>query len=109
MHPALAATAFTVLAGLLPTAFALAPKQDGGPVAVIVAPWQANGDAMRIVAAADGTLVMATRGGDIAIAQSKSADFIDRLYQAGALLVIDAAVVSACMRITAVGSAKAHS
>src|SRR5262245_57263332 len=51
---------FALLAGCLPSAFALAPK-PGAPVAVIALPWAQDGDALRIVAAADGRVMGAAR------------------------------------------------
>jgi len=94
----LIAAAFALLAGAAPAALALAPKA-AGPVAIIVAPWAAAGEAARIVAAVNGTIVGSARGGDVAIARFDSADFEARLYQAGALLVLDAGFVAACLTI----------
>jgi hypothetical protein len=90
---------FALCAGLLPAGLALAPKA-GTPVAVVVPPWASDGEAVRIVAAADGLVVGATRRGGIAVATSGAADFIARLYQSGATVVIDAAALSACLSFT---------
>jgi hypothetical protein len=92
------ATLFVLIAGTAPAALALAPK-PAGPVAVLVPPWAARGEAARIVAAVNGTIVGATRGGNVAIALSDDADFVTRLYQSGALLVVDAAAIMACLTI----------
>lgn len=92
------AGAFALCAGLLPAGIALAPK-TGAPVAVVAPPWAADGEAVRIVAAADGVVVDATRRGGIAIATSVATDFIARLYQSGASVVIDAAALTACLSI----------
>src|SRR5262245_29808089 len=89
---------FAVLAGCLPATLALAPK-SGAPVAVIAAPWAEHGAAVRIVAAADGTLLEAAHGGGVAIATSAGGDFVDRLYDSGAVLVLDGAALSACLSI----------
>jgi hypothetical protein len=94
----LIAVLFALFAGTMPTALALAPKA-AGPVAVVVAPWAADGEAARIVAAADGTIIGTTRGGHVAIGQFAGADAITQLYRAGALLVLDAAAVAACLTI----------
>src|SRR5262245_17909708 len=90
------AGAFTLLAGLLPAGLALAPKA-GTPVAVIASPWAEPGDAMRIVAAADGRILQATHGGGVAIATSDGNDFVARLYQSGAALVVDGAALAGCL------------
>jgi hypothetical protein len=89
---------FALLAGAAPVALALAPKA-AGPVAVVVAPWATAGEAARIVAAANGTIVGTARGGDVAIAQFDTTDFVTQLYQSGALLVLDARAVAACLTI----------
>jgi len=90
---------FALCAGLLPAGLALAPKA-GAPVAVVAPPWATDGEAVRIVAAADGVVVSATRRGGIAVATSDAAGFIGRLYQSGATVVIDAAALSACLSFT---------
>ena len=100
MRPALTAALFVLVAGTAPAALALAPK-TADPVAVVVAPWAESGEAVRIVAAVNGTITGASHGGAVAIARSADADadFVTRLYRAGALLVLDAAAVTACLRI----------
>ena len=85
-------------AGVLLAGLALAPKA-GAPVAVIAPPWASEGDAMRIVAAADGLVLATARHGNIAIATSAAADFIARLYRSGATAVVDAGALSACLAI----------
>jgi hypothetical protein len=98
MRPALIAALFVLVAGTAPAALALAPK-TAGPVAVVVAPWAESGEAIRIVAAVNGTITGASHGGAVAIARSADADFVTRLYRAGALLVLDAQAVAACLKI----------
>ena len=92
------AGAFAVLAGLLPAAAALTPKA-GAPVAVIASPFARDGAAVRIVAAADGFVLGTTGRGGVAVATSAATDFIARLYQSGASIVVDASVLSACLSI----------
>jgi hypothetical protein len=95
----LIALLFALGAGLIPSALALAPRASS-PVAVMVAPWAAADDAARAVAAADGAILATARDGHVIIARFTSADFVTRLYQSGALLVVDAAIVTACLRTT---------
>jgi TctA family transporter len=92
------ATLFALTAGLGPAAIALAPKA-ASPVAIVAAPWAAAGEAARIVAAADGSIMAATGDGHVAIARSGAQDFVARLYRAGALIVLDAALVAACLPV----------
>ena len=89
---------FALLAGLLPAVLALTPK-PGAPVAVIAAPWAEDGAALRIVAAAEGTVLDTARHGEIAIAAAAGGDFVDRLYRSGAVLVLDGTALSACLSI----------
>ena len=89
---------FVLFAGTVPAILALAPKAARA-VAIVVPPWAAPGEAMRIAAAVNGTIIGATRGGSIAIARFAAEDFVTRLYQSGALLVIDATAVTACFTI----------
>jgi hypothetical protein len=93
------AGAFALLAGVLPAAVALVPK-PGAPVAVIAVPWEREGAALRIVAAADGLVLAAGGSGAIAIATSAASGFVGRLYRSGAILVVDGAALSTCLSIT---------
>jgi hypothetical protein len=92
------ASAFVLFAGSMPAALALAPK-SGAPVAVIASPWAEDGAALRIVAAADGRVIGAAHDGEIAVATSTSDDFVSRLYQSGAALVLDGAALAACLTV----------
>jgi hypothetical protein len=98
MKAEILAAVAAVITGLAPTVMALKP-QPNTPVAVIVAPWQPPSAALRVVALADGR-VIASAGRTIIIARSDNDasdnTFIDRLYAAGATLVINAATVSGC-------------
>lgn len=63
-------------------------------VVVAVAPWAAEGVAELVVAAAGGRIVQG--GGTAIVAASDDADFVARLYAAGAMLVIDAGMAAGC-------------
>ena len=86
---------FAVTAALVPAALSLAPR-TASPVTVVMPPWASEGDAVRVVAAADGTLIASARHGKVAIARFAAEDFVSSLYRAGALFVIDATAVIAC-------------
>jgi hypothetical protein len=98
MRDLVIAGTFAVCAGLLPAGAALAPKA-GAPVAVIASPFADDGAAIRIVAAADGFVLGTTGRGGVAIATSTASDFIARLYQSGASVVVDAGALSACLAL----------
>ena len=87
------ASLFATGVALVPAAIALAPKV-ANPVVIVAAPWSATGDAARMAAAAGGSILSAT--GHIAIARFSTDAFVSQLYRAGALLVLDATLVTAC-------------
>lgn len=90
---------FALGAGLGPTAIALMPR-SASAVAVVTAPWAADGAAAQLVAAADGVLLATAHGGRIAVARSDSDGFVAKLYRLGALFVVDATIVSTCFTLT---------
>jgi hypothetical protein len=102
MKTGLAAGLFAMVVGLAPVALAVAPN-PASSLAVIAPPWQ-RGAALQIASAAGGTLVAASAGGAVAIVRSDDPAIIDHLYSAGALLVLDATAVQACLRIVASSS-----
>lgn len=83
--------------GLLLSSFALslAPKA-GAKVAVFTAPWAANNKAIFTIARADANIAALGKVEWIAIAADDQTDLVSRLYQAGAFLVIDAALLISC-------------
>lgn len=88
--PCIVLTCLTV-----PIVAAAAPRA-GQPVAVFA--WSADaGGAAAIAAQSDGELRSASRNNRIVIASSTAPDFVTRLYGAGAMLVIDATMASACL------------
>lgn len=89
---------FALGVGFLPVAFAVAPRAPN-PVAIVVSPWAPQGEATRVAASADGAILAVSRNGRVAVAQSGTDDFVSRLYQAGALLVLDAEIVRTCFSL----------
>ena len=88
------ASLFATAVALVPAAMALAPKA-ANPVAIVAAPW--GGEAAHIAAAAGGSILSAT--GHIAVARFSTDAFVSQLYRAGALLVLDATLVTACLPV----------
>jgi hypothetical protein len=79
----------------LPVVAAAMPRA-GQPVAVFA--WSTeNGGAAAIAARSEGELRSAGRSNRVVIASSAAPDFVARLYGAGALLVVDAAMAAACL------------
>lgn len=73
----------------------LAPKA-GSKVAVINYPWAQNSRAIFTIAQADANIAALGKVEWIAIAADEKSNLINRLYQAGAFLVIDAALLISC-------------
>lgn len=84
----------------------LMPKTDR--VAVIASPWGDAGQILSILDRADGALVNSGRRDWIAVVTPQSAmaqpiktdsdsRFVEKLYQAGAWLVIDGSIAAACL------------
>jgi len=74
-------------------AMAAAPT-GAGPFAVLV-----SGDAaVEVVAAADGQVLAGGRFDRMVIAKSTHADFSERLYRAGAWLVLPALPMESCLK-----------
>ena len=88
------ASLFASAVALVPTAIALAPTA-ANPVVIVASPWGA--DATRIAAAAGGSILSAT--GHIAVARFSTDAFVTQLYRAGALLVLEATLATACFPV----------
>ena len=87
---------FVVLTCLAVPVVAASAPRAGRPVAVLS--WSADhGGAAAIAARAEGDLRSAGRRHRIVVASSAAPDFVARLYGAGALLVVDAAMAAACL------------
>ncbi|MBL1419384.1 MAG: hypothetical protein COC24_002625 [Alphaproteobacteria bacterium] len=83
--------------GLLLSSFALslAPKA-GAKVAVFTLPWATNNQAIFTIARANANIAALGKVEWIAIAADDQTNLVSRLYQAGAFLVIDAALLISC-------------
>ena len=66
-------------------------------VAVIFPPWVDFGDAMARVSEADGRPVRQGLLSNIVIAASQDVGFVTRLYDQGAILVVDPLVLGGCL------------
>lgn len=81
-------------------AVALTPKA-GSKVAVINLPWSTQNEAIFTIAHADANIAAVGAVNWVAIAadnniQGTNSNLIERLYQAGAFLVVDAALLISC-------------
>ncbi|MEW7008406.1 hypothetical protein [Lentilitoribacter sp. EG35] len=73
----------------------LMPKSE--KVAVILPPWSEPSKIIQVIADAGGALVNGGRLDWIAVTTSESDDFVSKLYQAGAVIVIDGYIAAACL------------
>jgi len=95
----LIALGFGVFAILGASAIAAAPR-PASKLAVMTAPWAGDYSALRVILSAGSGMVSQGRYQWIAVAYDDRPDLVGRLYRAGALLVADAAFVSACSGLT---------
>lgn len=85
----LAVIALVLLAGLI------VPRN--GRALVVVSPFASAGLVSEVIADAGGTYFAATRFDNMAVAQFENSDFIIRLLSAGAILILDGNLASACI------------
>lgn len=75
---------------------AIAAVPTGSRVVVIAPPWSKPDRVVSIIADAGGTLVNGGRTSWLAVADGTSPDFVNRLFAAGALLILDGRLAAAC-------------
>ena len=92
------AAAAIVLAAAAPLAVAVAqnPPRPGEPVVVMTAPWNSVSE---LAEKADVNLVAPGRVAAVGLVWSRDGDFDERLYAAGALLLLDGALSRAFCRV----------
>jgi ABC-type nitrate/sulfonate/bicarbonate transport system substrate-binding protein len=93
----LIAAALLAVLSVLAMAALQAHPRDGTQVAAIFSPWARDDAAIARVAQAGGLLVRRGIIDTIVVVQSDEPGLIDRLYAAGAWLVIDPATFGGCL------------
>jgi hypothetical protein len=88
--------AANLLAALI-VVVAIAAVPTGSRVVVVAPPWSKPDRVISIIADAGGTLVNGGRTSWLAVADSPSPDFVNRLFAAGALLILDGRLAAACL------------
>lgn len=89
----------TNVAAALFVILAIAIVPTGSRLVVVGSPFSPPGALMSVVSQAGGVLVDGGAVDWIVIAEGSSADFAQRLFESGALLVLDGRLASACMGI----------
>lgn len=85
----LAVIALVLLAGMI------VPRN--GRALVMVSPFAPAGLVSEVIAEAGGTYFAATRFDNMAVAQFENSNFVFRLISAGAILIMDGNLASACI------------
>ncbi|MCY0095285.1 hypothetical protein [Hoeflea ulvae] len=75
------------------------PRQ--GKAVVLVAPWSEPGRAIEVIAAAGGSVLNGTGSPHAVIAHSDEPGFAFRLFQSGAMLVLDGSLAFLCRSTSA--------
>jgi len=88
----IASATVSLLAGLAFAAAAAAPGSAGEPVMAIFPPSSTAADVMVALHEAEGELLTLGRFDNVAVSQGGTDGYSERLYEAGAILVIDPAV-----------------
>ncbi len=68
-----------------------------GPYGVVLAPWSGTTSVYELIARADGRILATGAMPGIAIAESESPDFAERLYQLGAFVVFNPGLTRQCL------------
>lgn len=84
------------VAGLVLAGIALVPRGDR--LTVVVAPWSSPGHIMDVVKEAGGSLVESSALSWVVVSQGESSDFAQRLYSAGAIMVLDGSLLAGCLK-----------
>lgn len=89
--------AFNVVA-VLAVFTAIAAVPTGSRVVVVAPPWHPPERVLAIVAEAGGTLVNGGRASWLTVAEGSSPDFVNRLFKAGAMFILDGKLAAACIK-----------
>ena len=84
------------LIAALVVVLAIAAVPTGNRVVVVAPPWSPPERVIAIIANAGGTLVNGGRRPWLAIAEGSSPDFVNRLFAAGALFILNGRLAPAC-------------
>jgi hypothetical protein len=77
----------------------LEPRDSSRAVGVIFAPWTDEGTALARAGAAGGRIVRMGGPSFVVVVEPERADYIRRIKDAGALLIVDPRVLAACFTL----------
>lgn len=98
--------AFALISTIAVARVGLEPSDVSRGVGVIFAPWNDEATVIARAVNAGGRLVQFGESSFIVIVQPESADYIRRVKDAGALLVVDTRILAACLRLTSMVRAR---
>jgi len=102
----MAVAAFTLISTIAIARIGLEPHPATGPVGVIFAPWTDAGAAFTRAVSAGGRFIRYGGASFVVVVAPDSADYISRVKEAGALLVVDPRVIAACLALTSAAQGK---
>jgi hypothetical protein len=101
-----AIAAFALFSTIAVARIGLEPSDPSRGVGVVFAPWTDERTVLTRAAAAGGRLVRFDGPSFIVVVEPESADYVRRVKEAGALLVVDPKILAACLSFMSAGHAK---
>lgn len=102
----MAVAAFALISTYAVARVGLEPSDSSRAVGVIFAPWTDEGTALSRAAAAGGRIVRLGGPSFVVVVEPERSDYIRRIKDAGALLIVDPRVLAACFSLTPTGQEK---
>ena len=96
----MAVAAFVLISTYAVARVGLEPRDTSRPVGVIFAPWTDEGTSLHRAAAAGGRIVRLGGPSFVLVVEPEGPDFIRRIKDAGALLLVDPRILAACFSLT---------
>ena len=101
-----AIAAFALISTIAVARIGLEPSDLSHGVGVVFAPWTDEATVLSRAVSAGGRLVRFDGPSFIVVVEPESADYVRRVKEAGALLVVDPKILAACLSFTSVAQAR---
>ena len=101
-----AIAAFALFSTIAVARIGLEPRDPSRGVGVIFAPWTDEATALSRAVAAGGRLVRFDGPSFIVVVEPESADYVRRIKDGGAWLVVDPKILAACLSFVPTGQAR---
>jgi hypothetical protein len=96
----MAIVAFVLISTYAVARVGLEPRDASRAVGVIFAPWTDEGTTLTRAASAGGRIVRLGGPSFVVVVEPERADYIRRIKDAGALLIVDPRILAACFSLT---------